>query len=108
MADLVHDHEVGIEASVVSADELLHTFPAEDRELILGRLNSRTSNDIRQESALRLEAEARLGKRERRSDHDRRSGDDRRFGVGWTPPEGERRSGRDRRSGLQRRAKTTA
>lgn len=108
MADLVQEPEAGIEASVVSADELLHTFPAEDRERILGLLNSRTTHDIRRESALRLDAEARLGTRERRSAPDRRSGRERRSGVGRIPPEGERRSGRDRRSGLERRAATAA
>jgi hypothetical protein len=110
MADLVREDEAeaGSEVSVVSADELLHMFRAQDREHILGRLNSRTTNDIQCELTLRRRAEARLAKHERRSGFDRRSGRDRRSGVDWKPPGGERRSAHDRRSGRERRAKTTA
>jgi hypothetical protein len=104
MADLVREEEPGTEVSVVSADELLHAFPAQDRESILGRLNSRTTNDIQRELTLRRSAEVRLTRRERRSGFDRRSGRDRRSGVGWIPPGGERRSAHERRSGRDRRA----
>jgi hypothetical protein len=105
MADVVREYDPGNDVSVVSADELLHTFRAQDREWILGRLNSRTNADIQRELTLRRTAGARLTKQERRSGLDRRSGRDRRSVHGRTPPGGERRSGRDRRSGRERRAK---
>jgi len=105
MADLLREGEPGTEASVVSADELLHTFPSQDRERILDRLNSRTTSDIQRDLALRSAASVRLGNPDRRSGLDRRSGRDRRSGVDRQPPGGERRSGGDRRSGRDRRAK---
>jgi hypothetical protein len=108
MTDLLLEDEPGVEVSVVSADELLHTFRSQDRERILDQLNSRTTSDIQRDLELRHAAAARLGKHERRSGLDRRSGRDRRSGVDWKPPGGERRSAHDRRSGRERRAKTTA
>jgi hypothetical protein len=108
MADLVREDEAGADVSVVSADELFYELRSQDREHILDRLNSRTTNDIQRELALRRAAEARLAKHERRSSIDRRSGRDRRFGRDRKPPGGQCRSGRDRRSGSDRRAKTVA
>jgi hypothetical protein len=108
MADLVREDEPGIDASVVSADELLYAFPSEDRARILDRLSSRTVNDIQRDLKLRRAAEARLAKHERRSGLDRRSGRDRRSGIDRKPAGGQRRSSRDRRSGSDRRAKTVA
>jgi hypothetical protein len=108
MADLVREEEAAAEVSVVSADELLHTFRSQDRDHILDRLNSRTADDRRRDLELRRAAEARLAKHDRRSGLDRRSGRDRRVGGDRQPPGGERRSGRDRRSGGDRRAKTAA
>jgi hypothetical protein len=106
MADLLREDEVGTDVSVISADELLHTFRSQDRERILDRLNSRSINDIQRELTLRRAAEARLAGPERRSSVDRRSDPDRRSGVDCKPPGGERRSDRDRRSGRDRRART--
>jgi len=106
MADLLQEREAGTEASVISADELLHTFPSRDRERILDHLNSRTTSDIQRDLALRNAASVRLGNPERRSGLDRRSGHDRRSGAYQQPPGAERRGGRDRRSGRDRRAKT--
>jgi hypothetical protein len=108
MADLVREDEAGIDASVVSANELLYAFPSQDRARILDRLNSRTTDDIQRDLTLRRAAEARLAKHERRSNLDRRSGRDRRSGIDRKPPGGQRRFGRDRRSGSDRRAKTVA
>ena len=108
MVDLLREDDAGAEVSVVSADELLHTFRSQDRERILDRLNSRTTNDIQRDLTLRRAAAARLARPERRSGFDRRSSRDRRSGVDWKAPGGERRSGRDRRSGHDRRAKTAA
>ncbi len=107
MADLLREAEAGTEVTVVSADDLLHTFPSQDRERILDRLNSRSTDDIQRDLALRQAAAARLAKPERRSGFDRRSGRDRRSGAGWIPG-GERRSGDDRRSGRDRRARASA
>jgi hypothetical protein len=106
MADLVREDEVGAEVSVVSADELLHVFRSQDREHILGRLDSRTISDIQRELTLRHAAEARLRRRERRTGLDRRSVSDRRSGVEWMPREDERRSGGERRSRHDRRTQT--
>jgi hypothetical protein len=108
MADLVRDDEAESDVSVVSADELLHVLPSQDREHILDRLNSRTAGDKRRDLALRHAAEARLRRGERRSGLDRRSGRERRSGGDRIPPAGERRSGRDRRSGRERRTQTAA
>jgi hypothetical protein len=108
MADLLLEEEAGTEVSVVSADELLHTFQLQDRERILDRLNSRTTIDIQRDLTLRRAAAARLARPERRSGLDRRSGRDRRSAEDWIPSGGERRSGRDRRGGRDRRAKTAA
>lgn len=108
MADLLREDEAGTDVSVVSADELLHTFRSQDRESILERLNSRTTNEIQRDLILRRAAAARLARPERRFGFDRRSSRDRRSGVDWKSPGGERRCGRDRRSGRDRRAKTAA
>ena len=107
MADLLREQETGTEATVVSADDLLHTFPSQDRERILERLNSRSTNDIQRDLALRQAAAARLATPERRSGLDRRSGRERRSGTDWTPAS-ERRSGGERRAGRDRRARTAA
>ena len=108
MADLLREEEADADVSVVSADELLHTFRSQDRERILERLNSRTTEEIQRDLTLRRAAAARLARPERRSGLDRRSARDRRSGVDWKPPGGERRADRDRRSGRDRRSKTAA
>jgi hypothetical protein len=108
MADLVREEDVGLEVSVASSDELVYTFPGDDRERILSHLNSRTTAEIRRELALRRAAEARLAKQERRCSVDRRSGRERRAEISWIPSGGERRSGNDRRSSRDRRATSTA
>jgi hypothetical protein len=108
MADLLREEEAGAEVRVVSAHELLHKLPSQDREHILDVLNSRTTSDIQRELTLRRAAEALLAKYERRSGLDRRSGRDRRSGVDWKPQRGESRSGGDRRSGRDRRGAKTA
>jgi hypothetical protein len=108
MADLLREDEASTEVSVVSADELLHTFRSQDRERILDRLNSRTTSEIQRDLTLRRAAAARLARPERRCGLDRRSGRDRRSGVDRKSPRGERRSSRDRRSGGDRRGKLAA
>jgi hypothetical protein len=108
MADLVREEEVGVEVSVASADEVLHTFRSQDREGILDQLNSRSTKEIQRELTLRRAAEARLTSEERRSGAERRMGRERRSGIDSIPPAGERRSGRDRRSRRDRRATTAA
>jgi len=103
MAELLLEDEVGVEVSVVSTDDVLHTLRSQDREHILTRLDSRSRGEIERERALQSAAAARLAKPDRRTGHDRRSGRDRRSLADWKPPGGERRSGRDRRSGRERR-----
>ncbi len=103
MAELLLEDEVGVEVSVVSTDDVLHTLRSQDREHILERLNNRSLGEIERGRALQSAATARLAKPDRRTGHDRRSAHDRRSVADWKPPGGERRSGRDRRSGRERR-----
>jgi hypothetical protein len=102
MADLVREAEAGADVSVVSADDVFYELRSQDREHILDRLNSRTTNEIERDLALRRTAAARLAKYKRRSG-DRRSGRDRRSGDDWKSPGRERRARGDRRSGRDRR-----
>ena len=108
MADLVREDEADADVSVVSTHDLFYELRSQDREHILDRLNSRTTNEIQRDLTLRRAAAARLAKHERRSSLNRRSGRDRRSGIHRKPPEGQRRSGQDRRSGSDRRAKILA
>jgi hypothetical protein len=108
MADLLREEGASTEARVVSTHELLHKLRSQDRERILGELNSRTTSEIERGLALRHAAATRLASYERRSGTDRRSGRDRRSGLDWSPPGDERRSGEDRRSGRDRRSIATA
>jgi hypothetical protein len=103
MAELLLEDEAGVEVSVVSTDDVLHTLRAQDREHILERLNNRTLGEIERGRALQSAAAARLAEADRRTGHDRRSGRERRSIAERKPPGGERRSGRDRRSGRERR-----
>jgi hypothetical protein len=102
MADLVREAEAGADVSVVSADDVFYELRSQDREHILDRLNSRTTNEIERDLALRRTAAARLANYKRRSG-DRRSGRDRRSGGDWKSPGRERRARGDRRSGRDRR-----
>lgn len=96
--------EAGTEAQVVTSYELQHKVRAEDRERILGQLNSRTTAAIKLDLELRSSAAARLPSRpERRSGRDRRLGRDRRSAGNQGLAEHDRRSGRDRRAGQDRR-----
>ena len=108
MADLVREDEAGADVSVVSADDLFYELRSQDREHILERLNSRTSNEIQRDLALRRAAAERLAKHERRSGCDRRSGRNRRSDRDWKSPGRDRRLRGDRRSGLDRRRAKTA
>ncbi len=102
MADLVREAEAGADVSVVSADDVFYELRSQDREHILDRLNSRTTDEIQRDLALRRAAAARLAKHERRAG-DRRSGPDRRSDGDWKSPGRERRARGDRRSSRDRR-----
>jgi hypothetical protein len=108
IADLVSEEDVALDASVATADEVLHVFRGQDRERILDQLNGRTTKELLRELTLRRAAEGRLNRQERRSGVERRSGRERRFGIESVPPAGERRCGRDRRSRPDRRTMTAA
>jgi hypothetical protein len=106
IASLIRE-EVGTEAQVLTGYELQHKVRAEDRERILGQLNSRTTAAIKLDLELRSAAATRLPSTpDRRSGRDRRQGHDRRSGIQGLA-EYDRRSGRDRRSGQDRRRAQT-
>jgi hypothetical protein len=101
IASLIRE-EVGTEAQVLTGYELQHKVRAEDRERILGQLNSRTTAGIKLDLELRSAAATRLPSTpDRRSGRDRRR-HDRRSGIQGLA-EYDRRSGGDRRSGRDRR-----
>jgi hypothetical protein len=108
MARLLAD-DSATEARAVSAHDLMHRVPEQDRDRILDRLNSRTAAEIERALALQRTAALSLAAtNDRRSGRDRRSPRDRRSRQQPVIPGGERRAGRDRRSGRDRRHELTA